>query len=251
MLKYKEETQLLAAFILIIIISYGISSYIQSHRVLQSQIIYNISNTPPSISEYSVLLDENFEYTNNGSLPHRFVHSGDSHDQAYVVYDSTNRWTKSLYIHEHGGDYNNSIVKIGDLEGKNILLDFYYMINGSSADRHVFQFYNEDDEPCVGMNTRVGDPWRYKTNMTGGKGMIAWLSIPGFDLVECGRLYHIQIFADCESQMVVFGVDGIYSECLPSQRPWNTITSISFRGNLNYPADGWYDNVVVIEYKSD
>ena len=156
-----------------------------------------------------------------------------------------------MYIHEHGGDYNNSIVKIGDLEGKNILLDFYYKINGSYARRQVFQVYNEDDLQCVGMNTRVGDPWRYKTNMTGGKGTIPWLSIPGFDSVECGRWYHIQIFADCESQMVVYGVDGVYSEWLPSQRQWSTITAISFRGNLNYPADGWYDEVKIIEYLND
>ena len=240
MAKNRDSVQLYIAIIFIILISYGITNYIQSYRVYT-----------PRIYEYRVILSENFESTGDDSLPLDFIHSGNSKDEAYVTTEIAMTGRKSLYIHEHGGDDKNSLVKIYDIDAKNIILDFYYMINGYSACRQVFQFYNEDDEPCVGMNTRIGDPWRYKTSVTGSKGTIPWLSIPEFDSVECDRWYHIQIYVDYESQMVVYRVDGAYSEWLPSQRPWSQITAISFRGNLNYPSDAWYDDIHVIEYYSN
>ncbi len=246
----KQEISLIAAFILIIIVSYGVSNLIQSHRVIETQIYYNASATAPdiSISTYSVILDENFESTITGSLPWGWEHSGDTQDQANVVYETENSWTKSLYLHEEGGDSQNSVVKISDLDGRNILLDFYYMVNGSTADRQVFQFYNEEGLPCMGMNTLINYSWRYRSPDVNTEGGVMWTNIPGLGMVEKGKQYHIHIYADYELQCVVYGVDGVYSDWLSSQRPWSTITAISFRGNMNYPSDAWYDDVIIIEY---
>ena len=244
----RQELTLIAAFSLIIIISYGVSNLIQSHRVIETRIYYDESNTAPSINTYSVILDENFESTITGSLPWGWEHSGDPQDQANVVYNSENSWTKSLYLHEEGGDSQNSKVKISHLNGRNILLDFYYMINGSSADRQVFQFFNEEGLQCVGMNTLINYSWRYRSPSIGTIGGGVWTDIPELGVVENGKQYHIQIYADYELQSVVYGVDGVYSDWLPSLRPWSTITAISFRGNLNYPSDAWYDNFSIIEY---
>ena len=108
----RQEIYLIAAFFGIIIISYGLSGLIQSHRVIETRIYYDVSTTAPSISFYSVLLDEDFESTNTGSLPWGWDHSGDTQDQAKVIYDSEDSWTKSLYLHEEGGDLQNSILKM-------------------------------------------------------------------------------------------------------------------------------------------
>jgi hypothetical protein len=244
----KQDALLVSAFVAIIVISYGISSYIESNKIIASRHLFDGSTMSPDIDVLYVILDESFDAVHTGSLPFRWEHTGNISDKAFVVYDSDGSFTKSLYLHEGGEDSKNSKVKITGLESRNLMLDFYYMINGSPAGRQVFQFYNEDDLQCVGMNTLIGYSWRYRgpDMMTKGGGI--WTNIPGFGIVEPGRWYHIQIYADYELQRVAYGVDGVYSDWLPTLRQWSTITAISFRGNCNYPTDAWYDDVFILEY---
>lgn len=75
-----------------------------------------------------------------------------------------------------------------------------------------------------------------------------WKAMPVLGEVEADKWYHVEIKADYETQMVMYGVDGVYSDWLPSQSHWEVITGISFRGNNNYPADAWYDEIQVLEY---
>ena len=234
--------------ILLIVIIYGISNYDPSTEPIEARYYYTELQIQ-DLEITAIILEENFETHPLESLPNTLKHSGGPKDTAFIVFDPLNESSKVLYIHEEGEDQNNSLVIITDIQARYLGLSFDFMINGSQYDRHVFQLYNEDDQRCVGMNTRIGNPWRYRDPGTSGKGGGGWTSIPGFSSVEAGRWYRVEIFVDYGRQSVMFGVDGVYSDWLPSQRPWRNITGVGFRGNLNFPADGWYDNLQITEFR--
>ncbi|MBD3205084.1 hypothetical protein GF319_01920 [Candidatus Bathyarchaeota archaeon] len=217
--------------------------------MIQVETFDSTSYNPPSINESTAILFENFEGIVDGSLPTEFLHSGEVNDTAYVVYDPVTTQSKSMFLHEHGGDKRNSIVKIENIESGNMVIDFYYKVNGANASRQVFQLYNEEGLRCVGMNTLIGYYWRYRSPEETATGFGVWKAMPSLGKVEADKWYHIEIFTDYETQMVMYGVDGVYSEWLPSQSNWEVITGISFRGNYNYPADAWYDELQVSEYE--
>jgi hypothetical protein len=245
--KYKEAILLIS--LLVIVISYIGSYQVQSNQLIQAETFGNSSDNSLNINESTAILLENFEGIVDGSLPTEFLHSGEVNDTAYVVYDPVTTQGKSMFLHEYGGDKANSIVKIVNIESGNMLIDFYYKVNGSTASRQVFQLYNEEGLRCVGMNTLIGYYWRYRSPEENSLGFGVWKDMPSLGEVEADKWYHVEIITDYETQMVMYGVDGVYSEWLAPQSNWEAITGISFRGNYNYPADAWYDELQVLEYE--
>lgn len=191
----------------------------------------------------SYIMDEGFEKTSIGARPIGWSPLGSSFDTVNVQDNHSYSPTKSLKLHENGGDGNHCEITITGVNAtRNLLLDMRFMISGEPGGLAVFKLRNEEGKGIVSINCRSDDRWGYFS--PGG-----WRAIANLPTPVAGKWYRVQILADRELQKARIIVDGYDSGWLESRRSWESIKEIGFRGNDNFPADSWYDDIKIIQYQ--
>jgi hypothetical protein len=191
-----------------------------------------------SIKNKTEVHRENFDSTEKALPPCWSQIQGSSQDKAMVQGEEYYSPPHSLRIHEEGDDGDNCKASMDlNLTGS-FMFEMMYKVRGGAADRGVFQFLNEEGEECVSVNCLIGYRW-------GNRQPDHWRAFRYLPAPEADEWYNVSIIGLKEEGKVGVIVNGLSSEWLDAQREWENITAVNLRGNYNYPADSWYDDIKV------
>jgi hypothetical protein len=195
---------------------------------------------------FSVIYSNNFEGNQNGSIPENWTQiNGTSRDHVFASSEEGYNSQNSLKLLENGHDGDNCKARldIRDCEA-NILLDMYLQVKGLPASRAIIHLIDEENETFASMNCLIDYRW-------GQRSPDYWSNLVTLPTPKWGQWYHVQIFLDRNQQKARYIVDGCDSGWLETQRPWNAISSVDFRGNYNYPAVSRIDNITIVSYTGE
>ena len=146
----------------------------------------------------------------------------------------------SLGIHEDGDDSENCRAETDGFQGySSFILEASLLIDGGSESRAAIKLKNENQQHTISITCIIDGYWAYLS-------ADGWIEINGLPNPNNMTWYQMKIIGDGELDQFKVSIDDSESDWIPSEKSWETIDYVEFRGNANYPSDAWLENVAIV-----